>query len=80
MSTHCRSCRARISFARLRSGRTLPIDWEPAANGTVWFDIEQDQWLLITRDQPAPTGAATYLPHFATCPDADTWRTRKRSS
>ena len=78
MTTRCRSCNARVTWARHHvTGKVMPIDAEPSLNGNV----------LLSRDNAGATfktltpleltifeGALLHTSHFATCPEADKWR------
>jgi hypothetical protein len=75
----CRSCGAPILWAKTQQGRAIPLDLEPTADGNIEFTGVLD----IVRVHAAPAdgdlfGTATNRrrPHFATCPQADQWKTR----
>ena len=76
MST-CRSCHAPIVWAvNDLTGKAMPLDAEPVDGGNVILHalgstctvLNAGQGTLLDDDEPR------YVPHFATCPDADTWR------
>ena len=71
--TTCKSCKAAIEWARTPSGRRIPVDLAPTAdgnlvviNGTAYTYNYEDRALKVPRRTP----------HFATCPDARLWRQR----
>lgn len=64
----CRSCNASIRWARTQHGNLMPLDAHPTANGCI--DII-DGTAMATTPQ---AGRLLWMPHHATCPDADTWR------
>ena len=61
MST-CRSCGAEIVWAITEAGKRIPLDAEPERRFVLTTD-------LATNDQTARS-TATYISHFATCPNA----------
>lgn len=69
----CRSCGAEIIWAETVNGKRIPLDAEPNSEGT--FDLSEPI--------PGCTPEATYtkkgtapelMSHFATCPEAASWR------
>src|ERR1700742_3888573 len=73
---NCLSCGQPIVWTRTFSGRTMPVDAEPSDGGTVLVEIRQGfvRASIVGQhgsDQPLRQS------HFATCPDADTWRKRE---
>lgn len=77
----CRSCGASIWWAVTHNGERMPVDVEPVDHGNVM--IAAGPWrpmngtLVIVDQGPGlfdEPGQGRYLPHFATCPDADSWR------
>lgn len=74
--TPCRSCGAPVIWARHQlTGREMPIDAEPVTGGTI--TIEPDMFgapsYWIAAGTPPP-GAERHTSHFATCPNAGSWR------
>lgn len=73
-TSHCRSCGAEIIWARTDSGHLMPVDAHPDAEGR----------LALSPGDPEPRVSyafgngerSLHRPHFATCPDADSWRRR----
>ena len=61
----CRSCGARIFFAKGASGRSIPLDL-PSKLVYV-FNADLGGWVT----------ARGHESHFATCPQADRWRRNK---
>ncbi len=64
----CRSCRAPIRWARTVTGRAIPLNAEPDADGNVEL-VDGVASLWLWRD-----GAVRYMPHHATCPTVDQHR------
>jgi hypothetical protein len=72
--TQCRSCDAPIFWVKTERGKRMPLDAAP-------YEGNDPSGLFVLRDQTAiavPPDAFPdephYVSHFATCPDADTWR------
>ena len=79
----CRSCGALVIWCVTTAGKAMPVDAEPATGGTIRIEQRGGPKPLarvLTKAELARTGfgAATLrTSHFATCPQADQWRTRK---
>lgn len=77
---HCQSCGASIFWALSAGDRRTPVDAIPDRAGNLeigWGETPPRASAagLFTRPE------ARYMPHFATCPDADSWRkTPKRKN
>lgn len=72
----CSSCSAPMFFAPTEYGKSMPFDAAPVlVDGT--YEIGADG---VARFVPATerVGKSLYLPHFATCPNADAHRRRKK--
>lgn len=77
----CRSCQAQIVWVHTRTGERMPIDPDPSAVGNIRLDLHGYQiFATVTPDatpdmfDPSDSGLR-YLPHWASCPQADEWRT-----
>lgn len=82
----CRSCGAPIYWLTIHpGGRRMPVDAEPAEDGTVMADLTVGRGVALSRDAVAEIRRAEsemgpdfheplYLSHFATCPQAKAWR------
>jgi len=55
----------------------MPLDPEPAMDGNVFLD-EQGRANVVAGPLEVPVGTRLYVSHYATCPDAERWRGRKR--
>lgn len=76
-SERCRSCGAPVIWRKhVRTGRPMPIDWEPSPKGNLVL-LGADSYGLVASGLEGSPGC--HLSHFATCPKADDWR-RKRPS
>lgn len=71
----CTSCGAAMFFATTTDGKELPVDAQPAADGTVSVTFtDPPTAVVVGRGQAAGMRAAgiqLYRSHFATCPNAD---------
>lgn len=65
----CRSCRARIHWARTAAGKAMPIEERSGGNLVVETDLLGDAVVQVVE-----AGSGTHDSHFATCPDARKWR------
>lgn len=72
--TTCRSCSKPIAWFMTPSNKRLPVDPVPTATGNVVIDAELA--LVLSADALAKLDVWTprYTSHFATCPEADSWR------
>jgi hypothetical protein len=71
----CRSCGAAIIWAETASGKRMPVDVEPHADGTIMLIDERSGFIpradIVRRGTP---GNLLRRSHFATCPNAATHR------
>lgn len=80
MTVRCRSCQQPIRWATTPAGRVMPLDLDPHPDGNVrlgWVGGEQLALVLAGAELEAARiddPRALYRSHFATCPDADRWR------
>ena len=77
MST-CRSCNAKIIWAKTLAGKAIPIDAKPQPAGNIHLNrgvaiYLTDEEQKILREE----GTTFHVAHFATCPNAAQHR-RKR--
>jgi len=77
----CRSCGAAIFFASTESGKAIPMDPQPTAQGNMYvFDLEGDPVALseqsgdVRVQAERKNHARRYRSHFATCPRASEHR------
>ena len=71
----CRSCDAKIRWARTSSGKAMPLDPEPTPEGNIQLCIvggEEIAAVLGAGDRAAAQleQIPLYVSHFATCPNA----------
>jgi len=87
----CSKCQAPILWACTVNGKPQPLDLEPDPAGNIWLIpqfAETDRgWLQECRVIPKaereassllPEQSPRYMPHHATCPDAESFRHPKR--
>lgn len=94
MTRACESCGARVWWAVVEgSGERMPVDWEPVAGGNV-APVSRDPVIVRVLSTAAAAGPALpglaapepaplidqrrWVPHWATCPQAQQWRGSKR--
>jgi hypothetical protein len=76
--SRCRSCGAEIRWARMSSGRAMPLDLEPSPAGTVAL-VDDEHAETLSRDAAElerEAGRELYVSHFATCPNSAQHRRR----
>jgi hypothetical protein len=75
----CRSCAAPVIWAVTEAGRPMPVDAEPAPDGTVRLEDRGGPQPLARVVPAAKRFGVTGLrkSHFATCPEAGAWRRRR---
>lgn len=78
----CRSCGARIVWARTVNGKSMPVDADPADSGNVELIPEDTGSAMraIVHGQAPLDDRPLHWPHHATCPDAESWRPGARRS
>lgn len=62
----CKSCQADVIWAETEFGRRMPLDAKPERR-------------FVLSDGESARFVDTYQSHFATCPQADSWRGKKPS-
>ncbi|QGJ87298.1 hypothetical protein SEA_WOCKET_52 [Gordonia phage Wocket] len=83
----CRGCSELIFFAVTRDGRSIPVDHKPRPDGNLAVAPLQDgekapRATVVTPGQAAgmrASGVPVFAPHFASCPEADSFRRRGRA-
>lgn len=70
----CRSCNARIIWARTTGDKSMPVDAEPVDDGNIALTMHGHRIVATVTDAPTLFGPALRKSHFATCPEADEWR------
>lgn len=88
---YCRSCRARIDWVTLPTGRRMPINPEPdrERGNVMLIDTELDADVYdtvvgrfvvlgeVAALMERQRGIDLYLSHFESCPEAESWRTSR---
>lgn len=88
-TTQCRSCGAEIGFIKTTAGKTMPVDaksvyFMPDPLATEVFvlpDGTVERGRHLTEDTAPLNGEPVigYVSHFATCPEADKFRKKRKS-
>ena len=73
---NCRKCPGKIIFCKTAAGKWMPIDEEPNADGNLFMDGKDAEGyqLVAVVDLFTPADADRYMPHWATCPEAEEFR------
>jgi hypothetical protein len=69
----CRSCEAPVIWAETTTGKKMPLDARPTAKGNLVFLAGVARGAT---DEDRRLKRPLYTSHFATCPDAATFRRR----
>ncbi len=72
----CRSCRGWVAWRVSATGARMPIDPVPTEAGNVVIDGTTAAVLSADALAALDVWTPRYTSHFATCPDADTWRSK----
>lgn len=73
----CRDCGAEMLWAKWKdSGKGIPLDAEPTAKGDLVLhdDGTVEKLKGLELDAARERGDELFLTHFATCPNADSFR------
>ncbi len=79
-SNSCRSCGADIVWAITKGGKRMPVDAEPNPAGNVELTVGRSDSIPWATVHSQPPGMfddwvdRAHMPHFATCPDGESWR------
>jgi hypothetical protein len=73
LNAKCRSCGAPIIWAKTKNDKTIPLDATPTADGNLLLVDGVARAPEVTDDVPF----LQYKSHFATCPDAESFRRKK---
>lgn len=76
----CRTCQQPIRWAKTEGGRPIPLDPEPGLHGNIIIEDQGGEDVAVVVRPPDPAGdtlaGVKFVPHHATCPQADQWRRR----
>lgn len=67
----CKSCGASIRWAKTPTGKSMPLDFEPAADGNI---VLIDGLATAASPMELLSGKPVFRSHFATCPNAQAHR------
>ncbi|QVL32326.1 hypothetical protein KIH39_26425 [Telmatocola sphagniphila] len=74
----CASCGAKMLWSTTKSGRSMPLDTEPAATGNILLHPDGTCEVVPSAELEAKRNETPlYLSHFATCPGAASHRKPK---
>lgn len=84
-TTKCRACGAEIMFIKSVAGKTIPVNaeqitYEQKAGGSMKVVTPNGEVISgeLAVDPQKATGIG-YISHFATCPEADSFRKKRKS-
>ena len=70
-------CGARMFMApSATSGKKIPMQERPSPTGNIFLN-EKHEAVYVSAKNPAPAGCTLYTSHFADCPMASQYRTKK---
>lgn len=75
--SRCRSCRRGIRWAFTANGKRMPLDADPHPDGNVVLedgDSGQPIAVVCAPGDPWLAAGPTYMPHWASCPQAKSWK------
>jgi hypothetical protein len=73
---YCRSCTAPILWVRTVNGKYMPLNAEPDPKGNIVLD-RHDVATVLGKNAVVPVGTPIYMPHHATCSNAQQHRKAK---
>jgi hypothetical protein len=74
---NCKSCGAEVIWALTSTGRPMPIDATPVEGGNLVLSLLDGKRVVSV---VAAGPGLRHRPHFATCPDADSWRHNRKEN
>jgi hypothetical protein len=73
----CRACGAPMVWVRTAKGKAMPLDAEPTPDGAFVFDGDPEDRRVTCIGEKAVYSGERFTSHFATCPDAKSFRTEE---
>lgn len=73
----CKSCYARIIWARTDKGVATPVDEKPVAGAHFVLEVEDPRDAPVVRKVTNGKPGPRYQTHWSTCPNADDHRRKK---
>lgn len=70
------NCGASMFMAPTKAGKKVPLCERPDPLGTIYLNDEHEA-VYVSGENPAPPGASLYRTHFADCPFAEQFRTKR---
>lgn len=68
-TSRCKSCGAEIVWAQTPNGKHMPLDARPEKRAVLTSSSSDGPTVAMIKD--------TYMPHWSTCPNADSHRRRE---
>ena len=74
----CKSCGASITWTITKAtGKNMPVDAEPSVRGNLVVEFRNGGYeSRFATDEDRQLARPMHTSHFATCPDAPSWRNR----
>ena len=76
----CSSCAQPILWTLTEAGKKMPVDLHPSADGTIAIEradaVDGPFWESFVVPELERAGKVLRKSHYASCPDAATWRRR----
>jgi hypothetical protein len=77
----CKSCAAPITWAKTRTGKSIPLDRDPVPHGNITIIDHAGDTPIVSVGQlelgEVEHSTFRYQSHFSTCPDAGAHRRRR---
>jgi hypothetical protein len=81
----CRTCGAHVQWAQTEKGRRMPVNIEPVKDGNILLQHRPDRIPLAVYLTPEQIKSfegslqrhRLFKSHFATCPQAKSWRKKQ---
>ena len=78
MSAQCSRCPQRIVWAKTATGKSMPVDVEPAGDGNiVLIETRGGTQAIVVKNATEFPDLKRYRSHFSTCPAAAAFRKPK---
>lgn len=75
----CNSCPAEVLWlAHITTGKTAPIDAEPAEGGNIEVSPATGKYRIVPADERPALAGLLHTNHFVTCPEGPAWKGRHR--
>lgn len=75
---NCKACDTEIRFAKTKAGKTMPVDAKSSTDGNLVLFRDGHGTLCSRAAGPADQLRPRHKAHFATCPQAGSFRKDRR--